>query len=188
MRWVKFILSQVSFISKSNSENCINICWFLTKSQTKISWLLFYSPWCTCILSVETYKWRSISTQFTKTNHTRAKDVLPNINRTQGPWMSRSKVKVTAACSRRDRSVAAGMMGVPKSVFCPWWPWPLTLTFKLVRSRDQTRPRCEFDANPFSSSEIFDAYAQIRKWMKKVTDSAKNRTLLVCSNKLQTAR
>jgi len=37
-------------------------------------------------------------------------------------------------------------------VFCPWWPWPLTLTFKLVRVRDQTRLPREFVANPFSSS------------------------------------
>jgi len=28
----------------------------------------------------------------------------------------------------------------------------LTLTFKLVRARDQTRLPCEFGANPFSSS------------------------------------
>jgi len=31
-----------------------------------------------------------------------------------------------------------------------WWPWPLTLTFKLVWERDQTRLPCEFSANPFS--------------------------------------
>jgi len=46
---------------------------------------------------------------FTVQFQTRAKAVLPNIRRTQGPRMSRSKVKVkvTAACSRRDPSVAA---------------------------------------------------------------------------------
>jgi len=32
------------------------------------------------------------------------------------------------------------------SPFCPWWLWPLTLTFKLVRARDQTRLPCEFGA------------------------------------------
>ena len=48
MRWVKFIPSHVSFISKSNSENYIEIRWFLTKLQTKISWLLFHGPWCIC--------------------------------------------------------------------------------------------------------------------------------------------
>jgi len=31
----------VSFISKSNSEKCIKICWFLTKLPTKISLLFF---------------------------------------------------------------------------------------------------------------------------------------------------
>jgi len=63
--------------------------------------------------------------------------------------------------------------GPKKAVFCPWWPfdlWQLTLTFKLVGVRDQTRLPCEL--------------AQIRSVVppryfihKKVTDSAKNRTL-----------
>jgi len=43
---VKFILLYVLFIYKSNSENSIDICWFLTKLQTEISWLLFYGPRC----------------------------------------------------------------------------------------------------------------------------------------------
>ena len=38
---MKFILSHVSFISTSHSENCIKICFVLIKLQTKISWLLF---------------------------------------------------------------------------------------------------------------------------------------------------
>jgi len=60
-----------------------------------------------------------------------AKDVLPNINRTQ-------------AAERAE-----------EYRFCPWWPWPFTftLTFKLVRARDLTRLPCEFGANPFSSSQ-----------------------------------
>ena len=37
MRWVKFILAHVPFTCKSNSENCIKICWRLIKLQTKIS-------------------------------------------------------------------------------------------------------------------------------------------------------
>jgi len=48
--------------------------------------------------------------------------------------------------------------------------WPLTLTFKLFRARDQTRLACEFGANPFSGSR--DIHTQT-----KVIDSAKNRTL-----------
>ena len=36
-----FILSRVMFIYKSNSENGTKIHQFLTKLQTKISWLLF---------------------------------------------------------------------------------------------------------------------------------------------------
>jgi len=39
VKWVKFILPHVPFISNSNSENCIKIRWCLTKLQTKISWL-----------------------------------------------------------------------------------------------------------------------------------------------------
>jgi len=38
--------SHVPFIYKSNSENCIQICGFLTKLPTKTSWLLFYGPPC----------------------------------------------------------------------------------------------------------------------------------------------
>jgi len=41
-----------------------------------------------------------------------------------------------------------------KCGFCPGDLdlWLLTLTFKLVWSRNQTRLPCEFAANPFSSS------------------------------------
>jgi len=37
-------------------------------------------------------------------------------------------------------------------VFCPWRPWPLTLTFKLIRPKYQTRLPCEVGATPFSGS------------------------------------
>ena len=47
--------------------------------------------------------------------------------------------------------------------------WPLTLTFKLIRARDQTRLLCEFGANPFAVPEIFHT--------KTKSHSAKNRTL-----------
>jgi len=49
----KFIPSYVSFILKSHSENCIKIKirWFLTKLQTKISWLLCYGLQCTTLTS-----------------------------------------------------------------------------------------------------------------------------------------
>jgi len=57
-----------------------------------------------------------------------ARDVLPNINRKQPP------------------------NGRTNGVFCPWWLWPLTLIFKLVRATDQTRLPCKFGANPFSGS------------------------------------
>jgi len=47
----------------------------------------------------------------------------------------------------------------------------VTLTFKLVRARDQTRIVCEFGANPFSASP------GISYTNKKVTDSAKKHNL-----------
>ena len=34
--------------------------------------------------------------------------------------------------------------------FCPWWPWPLTLTFKLVLVTDQIQLPCKFGTNLFS--------------------------------------
>jgi len=37
---------------------------------------------------------------------------------------------------------------------------PLTLTFKLVRARDQTRLQCEFGANSFSGSQRYFIHKQ----------------------------
>jgi len=56
-------------------------------------------------------------------------------------------------------------------VLCPRWSWLSTLTFKLFPARDQTRRPSEFGVNPFSGSR------NISYTNKKVTDSAKNRTL-----------
>jgi len=64
-------------------------------------------------------------------------------------------------------------------IFCPLWPWPLTLTFKLVWVRDQARLPCEFGANPFScSGDICVTNTKTNKKSQK-----KNRTLLACGNK-----
>jgi len=80
------------------------------------------------------------------------------------------------ACSIRCKPCYALSMGMTPHFFvffCPWWPWPLTLTFRLVRARDQTRLTCKFGTNPFSRSRYI--------WVtNKVTDGAKNRTLLAC--------
>ena len=90
---------------------------------------------------------------------TRAKDVLPNIHRTQGRQNHPQQRQngpvghcVTSIAASEFHSVAARGDGSEKHVFCPWWPWPLTLTLKLVRARDQTRLPCEFGGNPFSGS------------------------------------
>jgi len=67
-----------------------------------------------------------------------------------------------------------GVLWVHRALFVPGDldPWPLTLTFKLVQARDQTRLPCEFGTNPFSGSRDIFSYTN-----KKVTDSTKNRTL-----------
>jgi len=56
-----------------------------------------------------------------------------------------------------------------KCLFCLWWPWPLTLTFKLVRARDQTCFPCEFGTNLFRCTQGISN--------KQKSHSAKNRSL-----------
>ena len=63
------------------------------------------------------------------------------------------------------------LKGPKNAVFCPWWPWHLTLTFKVVRARDQTRLPCEFCANPSSGSGDISHTNN-----KNHTDDTKNRT------------
>jgi len=46
------------------------------------------------------------------------------------------------------------------------WPPRLTLTFKLVRTRAQTRLPCEFDANPFNGSQDI-SYTKVTAPKKK---------------------
>jgi len=62
-----FVPSHVLFIWKSNSENYIEIHWFLLL-QTKISWLLFYGPRC---INTEKY--------FTLDQHWRSQRQAPQI-------------------------------------------------------------------------------------------------------------
>ena len=70
--------------------------------------------------------------------------------------------------------------------FVPRRPWPLTLTFKLIRARDQTCLHCEFDtANPFSSYRAIWVTGYKKT---KVTDIAENATLLACANNVMIAR
>jgi len=42
--------------------------------------------------------------------------------------------------------------------------WHLTLTFKLIRARDQTRLPCEFGANPFSGSRYISYTNKNTDW------------------------
>jgi len=70
------------------------------------------------------------------------KDVLLNINRTQDAKKGRKTVFVPG-----DLNL-----------------WHLTLTFKLVRARDQTRLPCEFGANPFSGSRYISYTNKNTDW------------------------
>ena len=61
------------------------------------------------------------------------------------------------------------------AIFCPWWPWHLTLMHKLDLARDQTHLQCKFGANPFSGSQDI-SYTN----KKPQTDGTKNRNF--CSS------
>jgi len=77
-------------------------------------------------------------------------------------------------------SVAAGV----HCTFLSWWPWPFTSDLDI-----QTRP----SEGPNTSSlwiwckcvQPFQRYLIHKQTNKKVTNSAKNRTLLACGNKRQ---
>jgi len=102
-----------------------------------------------------------------KSRRTRAEDVLPNITARKPPksspgcgrmvpsavvWRYLQRARYKTSCNRTDHSFAARRWWECTARFCPWWPWPLTLTFKLARVKDQTRLPREFGANPFSHS------------------------------------
>ena len=61
----------------------------------------------------------------------------------------------------------AGCRKAGKFHFCHWWPWLLTLTFKLVWARDQTRFPCEFGANPFSGSRDISYTNKKTDWRRQ---------------------
>jgi len=65
--------------------------------------------------------------------------------------------------------------GSAQRVFCPWRPWPLTLTFKLVRVSEQTCLPCEFGANPFSRSR--DIWFTNKKTQTKKSQTALKQNL-----------
>ena len=126
-----------------------------------------------------------------KSRRTRAEDVLPNITARKPPksspgcgrmvpsavvWRYLQRARYKTSCNRTDHSFAARRWWECTARFCPWWPWPLTLTFKLARVRDQTRLPREFGANPFSHSRDI-LFTKKRTKRQKVTDSGKNITL-----------
>ena len=74
--------------------------------------------------------------------------------------LASDKIDAPAACATLSATRpfhfvhTAGVLWVHSAFFVPsdLDLWPLTLTFKVVRAKDQTRLRCEFGANPFSGS------------------------------------
>jgi len=71
------------------------------------------------------------------------------------PWPSNSCKQGTKHVFRVNLAQihsAVPAISAENLVFCQWWPWPLTLTFKLVQARDQPCLPFEFGANPFSGS------------------------------------
>jgi len=94
-----------------------------------------------------------------QTNHTQAAEITP-WQRWNGPvcccmtLFAPTMLQCVTQQNRPLRHCRGGGTGVMKvhNVLCPRLPWLLTLTFKLVRTRDQTRLPCEFGANPLSGS------------------------------------
>ena len=120
---------------------------------------------------------------------TRAKDVSPNINRTQAAEITPGSAGVVASAAawrylQPARSILSlpGVMGV-YSVLSP-----VTLTFDLDV---QTRPSEGRNTSSLwiwaqirsAISEIFDSQTNEKQTNKKKSHSAKNRTLLACGNK-----
>jgi len=60
--------------------------------------------------------------------------------------------------------------------------WPLTLTFKLFRPRDQTDLPCEFGTNPFSGSQNM---SHTNKQTNKKVTAPKNRTLYFAAHSVR---
>jgi len=56
-------------------------------------------------------------------------------------------------------------------VFCPWWPWPLTLTFELGRDFCTVYLTAKFDRHTFSRSEVT---VRTNILTNKQTDAAEN--------------
>ena len=88
-------------------------------------------------------------------------------------WPSNSSKRGTKQVFRVNLSQihpAVPKISAKNSVFCCWWPWPMTFDLDI-----QTCPskgsNCKFGTNPFSGSRDISYINQ------KVTDSVKNRIL-----------
>ena len=80
---------------------------------------------------------------FTASVKTRAKDVLPNSNRTQAAKVAPSQQQwngpvcccMTIFAASAFHSIAAGGDGSAQHIFCSWWPWGAVVMLDI-----QTRP------------------------------------------------
>jgi len=133
-------MGMLSIYGKVNSKHSFDRFCFVSNDfaffilqikQYANSWLYFtsfsFKTGYICILVQRTLQRHLLSSKFISwLNFNYSKDVLLNISRTQ----------------------AAETFFVPGDLDL----WPLTLTFKLARARDQTRLPCEFGTNTFSGS------------------------------------
>jgi len=88
-------------------------------------------------------------------------------------------VSSDAACCVRPRRTPyyALSMGMTQQffVFCPWWPWPLTLTFEFERDFCTAHLTAKFHHPMFNRSEgIVRTNKQTIKQTDKQTDAAEN--------------
>jgi len=83
------------------------------------------------------------------------------------------RLLLCAAYGLRRRPYCALSMGMTQQsfVFCPWWPWPLTLTFELGRDFCTVYLTAKFDRPTFSRSEVI---VRTNILTNKQTDAAEN--------------
>ena len=78
-------------------------------------------------------------------------------------------VSSVAACCVRPTAHAVlcivnGNDSVVFRYFCPWWPWPLTLTFDLGRDFCTLHPIAKFHRPTFSHSEVTVRTNTLTNW------------------------
>jgi len=121
IRWGRWSSYYAPFISKSTSENCINIRWFLTKTQTKIVWS--FSMAHRVYLSHYMKTWRHPQNRKYITYCTAVRRGPSHGNR----WQYTEMDVWFLTCERTHRQTCwsqyfAPLLGAKKTV---WWIWLL---------------------------------------------------------------